>query len=341
MKILLTCDPEIPVPPDLYGGIERIVDGLARGYSALGHQVYLIAHPDSSCNHTIENFAWPALKSNGFRNIFLNGRYLKKVVNITKPDVIHSFSRLLYLYPIFDCKDIKFIQSYQRGISKKSTQLASFLAGSKLIFTACGGHMLKNLPNKSKFEVIYNFTDTQFFNLVENSEFDYLAFLGRIEDIKGTAEAIEVAIRTNEKLIIAGNIQEGHEKYFDEKIKPYLSHPLIQYVGSVNNQQKRELLQGAKALLFPIKWEEPFGIVMAESLSCGTPVIGFNRGSVQEVVEDGQTGFIVENIEEMIERVKKLNLIDRKKCNLQARNRFELRIIAKQYSHLHYIGKEN
>lgn len=331
MKIILTCDPEIPVPPLLYGGIERIVDGLARGYSELGHEVYLVAHADSTCSYTLQNFAWPALNSRGLQNIIKNTRFLDKVICKVKPDLIHSFSRLLYLYPSLMYRRTRFIQSYQREISSKSTRIASLIGGSKLSYTSCGAHMINDLPNKKKFTPIFNFTDTNYFSFNAERKREYLVFLGRIEDIKGTAEAIEAAIIANEKLIIAGNIQEGHEKYFEMKVATRLTHPLIEYIGEVNDEQKRKLLQGAKAFLFPIKWEEPFGIVMAEALSCGTPVIGFNRGSVPEIVVDGVNGFIVNDTIQMAKAISQVKPLNYQRIANEARLRFSINQITNEY----------
>jgi glycosyltransferase involved in cell wall biosynthesis len=331
MKIILTCDPEIPVPPTLYGGIERIVDGLARAYSELGHEVYLVAHSQSTCQYVKKIYGWPNSHSRGMKNVLKNAMFLREVTQKTKPDLIHSFSRLLYLYPSFYQRKIRILQSYQREISPNSTRMASMILGPKLSFTACASHMIKNLPNKNKFKSVFNFTDTDYFNIDFDRSREYLVFLGRIEEIKGTSEAIHAAISTNQKLIIAGNIQEGHDSYFQEKILPYLSHPLIEYIGTVNDEQKKALLQGAKALLFPIKWEEPFGIVMAEALSCGTPVIGFNRGSVPEVIIHGKNGFIVQDTEELASMISKINSLSLEDIREDAITRFSLRKVAKNY----------
>lgn len=331
MKIILTCDPEIPVPPLLYGGIERIIDGLARGYTELGHEVYLIAHPDSKCQFTVKNFDWPAKKSKGLMSIFKNATYLHRVVRQIKPDIVHSFSRLLYLYPSFYLRNIRFIQSYQREISQKSTQIAGLIAGTKLTFTSCGAHMIKNLSNIKRFTPIFNFTNTDFFRFDVERNREYLVFLGRIEDIKGTAEAIEVAITSNVKLIIAGNIPIGQEQYFIQKIEPFLSHYLIEYVGAVNDEQKKKLLQGAKAVLFPIKWEEPFGIVMVEALSCGTPVIAFNRGSVPEIIVDGVNGFIVNDTAQMGKAISYIGQLENQKIAKEAIERFSIKQITNEY----------
>ncbi|MDC1505567.1 glycosyltransferase [Winogradskyella sp.] len=334
MKILIPVDPEIPVPPTLYGGVERLVDGLAHAYTAMGHEVYLLANPASNCTAAQEIFAFPALHSRGYGNVIKNAWQLYKVAKKVKPDVVHSFSRLLYTYPLLLTTNLAFLQTYGRFISPKSTKLASLIGSKKMNFTSAAKHMLNHLNDTRKFTPIYNFVDVNYFKPNDQVEQDHLMFLGRIEDIKGTKECIEVALATNTKLIIAGNIQPGHDNYFDTHIKPHLDNPLIVYVGPVNDEQKLYYLQKAKAFLFPIKWEEPFGIVMAEAMACGTPVIAFNRGSVPEVVKHQETGFVVNTTKEMIEGVSKINEIDREKVREVCVERFSLEVIATQYLEL-------
>jgi glycosyltransferase involved in cell wall biosynthesis len=161
-----------------------------------------------------------------------------------------------------------------------------------------------------------------------------LVFLGRIEEIKGTHIAIELALKTNNKLIIAGNIPSEYQTYFDEKVKPFLNEQ-IQYIGPVNDVQKKTLLQNAKAFLMPILWNEPFGIVMAEALACGTPVIGFNRGSVPEVVENAKTGFVCNDINEMIDGINKVHTLSRFDAREAAVNRFSDKVISTNYLELY------
>jgi glycosyltransferase involved in cell wall biosynthesis len=332
MKILLTCDPEIPVPPLGYGGVERLVDGLAASYQKMGHKVYLLANKKSDCKFALQIFPWPANSSLGFKNIIINARALQAIITKIKPDVVHSFSRLLYMYPSFFTSKIPFVQTYGRFISPNSTTLASFVGGKKLHFTAAGTHMLNHLTcYKHKFTTIYNFTPVNYFVPDNTIEKTHLMFLGRIEDIKGTKECIEVALATQSKLIIAGNIQEGHDNYFNTFIKPHLNNPLIEYVGQVNDEQKLYYLQRARAFLFPIKWEEPFGIVMAEAMACGVPVIGFRRGSVPEVIKHGKNGFIVDTVDEMIDAIKKIDELNRKEVREDCVSRFSPDVIAQQY----------
>ncbi|WMI68449.1 glycosyltransferase [Mangrovimonas sp. YM274] len=340
MKILIPVDPEIPVPPRLYGGVERLVDGLIMAYAKEGHEVVLVAHEDST-NKLAKLYAWPAKHSRGLLNSIQNTRKLYSVVNQEKPDVIHSFGRLVYMLPEMIFKKIPLVMTYGRAISIKTTGMSSKIAGDKLQFTCCGEHMLKQLPDVKKFTPIHNFTLTDYFVPNKNVSKDFLMFLGRIEDIKGTKEAIDVAIATNQKLLIAGNIQEGHDDYFENYIKPYLDNPLIEYVGPVNDEQKLHYLQRAKAFLFPIKWEEPFGIVLAEAMACGVPVIGFRRGSVPEVVKDGVTGYVVDNVEQMIKAVENINAINRDIVRKDCEDRFSLEFISGEYLKLFKRMLEN
>lgn len=335
MTLLLTADPLLPVPPAQYGGIERIIDGLITEYARMGHEVILMAHPDSTAKDAAKIIAWKGLDVNGKADILRNGMQLRAAYLREKPDIVHSFSRLLYLYPLFLSTRAKVVQSYQREISPVSTARASKLAKDRLTFTACGAHMFRNLPNPENWQAIHNFTNTDFFHDDPARPKDYLFFLGRIEDIKGAYEAIQVAKATGEKLILAGNIEKSHIAYFNEKVKPHLDGKQIRYVGLVDDEQKRHWLQGAKAMLFPIKWEEPFGIVMAEALACGVPVLAFNRGSVPEVVQHGKNGFVCENIEDMSQAVSKIPAINRQNCRNIAEGLFSQEVIARKYLELY------
>ncbi len=332
MKILLATDPEIPVPPILYGGAERLASDLIDEYINAGHEVYLLANANSKKENVAGFFSWDANSSVGSKNIIKNALQLRKVYKEVKPDVIHCFSRLLYIYPALFTTKALFVKRYGRFISKKATNLAKSLAGKRLKLVAAAKHMLNHLNDQQSWQIIYNFVDIDFYQ-DKDTEKNGLLFLGRIEDIKGVNEAIRTAQATNQPLTIAGNIELEHQNYFDTKVKPYLNGR-ITYIGPVNNQQKRELFQHAKATLFPIKWEEPFGIVMAESLACGTPVIGFKRGSVPEVIQNEENGFVVSNVDEMVEAVNKVESINREKVRLSAEEKFSRKKAASKYLEL-------
>lgn len=331
MRILLSVDPEIPVPPTNYGGIERIVDSLVKYYSQNGHQVYLVSNPNSTCEKAFMKISWKGLSSTSKRDILLNANQLLNIVKHYKIDVIHSFSRLLYLYPIFLLSKVKVIQTYQREISPKSTMWAKRIAGNQLQFTSCAAHVFKNLENKKDFTAVYNFTDTDFFSIQKKQERTFLFFLGRIQDIKGVYEAIQVAKKSNHKLVIAGNIPDEHLDYFKSSVEPYIDNTHITYIGPINDEEKLKYFQQAKAMLFPIKWEEPFGIVMAEAMACGCPVLAFERGSVSEVVVNNLNGFKSSNVDEMAKDVSKLHELNEDQIQKYAEDNFSLKAVGSKY----------
>lgn len=159
----------------------------------------------------------------------------------------------------------------------------------------------------------------------------YLAFLGRISPEKRVDRAIEVAKRTGLPLRIAAKVDRVDREYFEQEIKPMLDSPQIEFIGEIGEKEKGEFLGNASALLFPIDWPEPFGLVMIEALACGTPVIAYNRGSVPEVLEHGVTGFIVNDLEETVRAVEQLDTIDRRACRRVFEDRFSASRMARDY----------
>jgi glycosyltransferase involved in cell wall biosynthesis len=163
----------------------------------------------------------------------------------------------------------------------------------------------------------------------------YLVFLGRVSPEKRVDSAIEIALKTGIPLKIAAKVDRVDEEYFKTVIKPMLNHPLIEFIGEVGEKEKGELLGNALALLFPIDWPEPFGLVMTEAMACGTPVIARNRGSVPEVMTEGVTGFIIEDVEGAVAAVKKLHTISRRACRETFEARFSSRCMAHNYLRLY------
>ena len=207
--------------------------------------------------------------------------------------------------------------SYQRAVSPRSVALGRLLSRGSLQFTGCSASLIHPWRSFEDFHVIYNGVPLGTYIAKGCVPADApLTYLGRIEEIKGVHLAIEVARRSGRRLIIAGNIPERAQcrHYFDQKIAPHLDGTDVLYVGPVIDQEKNELLGQSAALLMPLLWDEPFGIVMAEALACGTPVVGLRRGSLPEIVEDGVNGFICENVEQMVAAVANLASIDRKQC---------------------------
>ena len=159
----------------------------------------------------------------------------------------------------------------------------------------------------------------------------YLAFLGRISPEKRVDRAIAIAIACGQPLRIAAKVDNADREYFERDIRPLLDHPLVEYVGEIDDAQKNDFIGGASALLFPIDWPEPFGLVMIEALACGVPVVAFRGGSVPEVIEPGVTGFIVDSIDDAIEATRRTRLLDRRQCRAAFERRFTVSRMAAEY----------
>lgn len=333
MKIALTVDPEIAVPPTHYGGIERIVDFLVTEYQKAGHEVHLFANADSRKDCTLK--VWPGRKSRNKTDTLKNTLYLTQNYIKERYDVVHSFSRLAYLSLILPL-GAKCIMSYQREPTLSQIIKANKLAiWNNLYFTGCSNYITNQIIPHAKAFTVYNGVDLNLFNFNSDINIDSpLVFLGRIEPIKGTHNAIKLAQVTNKKLIIAGNIPTEYQWYFDTQVKPFLNDQ-IKYIGPVNDQQKNELLRNALAFIMAIEWNEPFGIVMAEAAACGTPIIGTCKGAVNEVVIDGLNGFKSDDIQELIQQTKNIHLLDRQKIRIDTENRFASTVIAQQYLNLY------
>jgi len=185
-------------------------------------------------------------------------------------------------------------------------------------------------------EVIYHGIELEKYPFSNENE-DYLFSLGRIADFKGQHTAIEVAKKLGKRLVIAGNVHPVNQEYFDKEIKPHIDNEQIRYIGELTDEEKVPWYQGASCFLMPINWEEPFGLVMIESMGCGTPVVAFNRGSVKEVIENGKTGYVVENqdLEGMIEAVRNINNIKPKDCRARVEKYFTSSIEAQNYLNLY------
>ncbi|MEH1883893.1 MULTISPECIES: glycosyltransferase [unclassified Nostoc] len=337
MRILLSVDPELPVPPKLYGGIERIVDVLVTRLQTKGHIVGLVAHPDST-SPAAEFFAWAGRRSQNKFDTIQNTIRLWSVVQEFQPDLVHSFSRILYLLPLLGSQLPK-VMSYQRYPTKRTTSWGAKLAQGTLTFTGCSDYICTlGKANGGTWHTIHNCVELEKYNFVPKVPEDApLVFLSRVERIKGAHTAIAVARKTGRRLIIAGNYSKTGEegKYWQEEIFPNLGKNGIEYVGTVNDAQKNELLGKAAAMIVPIEWEEPFGIVFAEALACGTPVISSSRGALPEIVRQGIDGYLVNSFEEAVTTIEKLPNINRHNCRQRVEQCFSADVIVEQYEKLY------
>lgn len=329
LKIAITADPELPVPPKLYGGIERVIDMLIRGLVARGHEVTLFGHPDSDVPCRL--VPYPGSSSLSRLDALRNMLAVTRGVIGGGYDVVHSFGRIAYLLPLLPLSIPK-LMTYQREVTPRSVKWGHRLSRGTLHFSAISQWMMQDTQHLANWHLVYNGVPMDVYDFSPAVAEDApLVFLGRIEHIKGTHLAIEIAQRSGRRLVIAGNIPREHQAYFDAQVKPHLEGDRITYIGPVDDRQKNALLGEAAAFLMPILWEEPFGIVMAEALACGTPVLGLRRGAVPEVVEDGVTGFVRDAVDGLVAAVGRLGELDRRASRERAERMFSDHAIVEAY----------
>ncbi len=337
MRILLTADPEICVPPEGYGGIERIVDALARSLSARGHVVGLVARAGSECR-VAAKFAWPGGSSRGAGNTLRNGLALVRAVREFQPDVLHSFSRLAYMVPLLRGSLPK-IMSYQRHTGGRQVTMAARLSGRSLHFTGCSEFICRQGRTAGgSWTAVHNFVEPQKFTFVPSVADDApLVFLSRLDRIKGPHLAIAMARAAGRRLVLAGNhATSGPDlDYWKAEIEPRVGREGVEWVGEVGDAAKNELLGGGAAMIVPIQWDEPFGIVFAEALACGTPVITCRRGALPEIVDENVTGFLIASEAEGVDAVRRIGALSRAACRRAAEERFSATVATDRYLELY------
>lgn len=334
MRILLLMDPFIPVPPVHYGGIERVIYDIACRYAKMGHEVTIIAGPQSrSPGHLI------TYGSTGDGSVKIDYALLWQLSSILRReiphhDVLHNFGRLAFQFPVAWTK-IRKIQTYMRYIRPRNIRALNAFGVCNLTYTAVSDAIVSTgKPGGGDWRTVYNCAHVEQFDFVEKVDASApLVFLGRLERCKGAHTAIRVAELTGRKLIIAGNISAlPHERqYFDDELRPRIDGRNIQYIGVVNNEQKNKLLGVAAAMLLPVEWYEPFPVVLPEAFACGTPILAFPGGGVAEGIIPGKTGFLSQTAEEMAAQVGRINDLSRSACREEALNRYSDSVIADNY----------
>ena len=342
MRVLLVMDPFIKVPPDQYGGIERVVADLGNGLARRGHEVTLWAAPGSTIDGRVEAFGregewtrWSNLRNIGT----LAARFIR---DSKRFDVIHNFGRLAYLAPVL-ARDVAKVQTYMRTVDPANMETARRLGARRLHYTAVSAAIRDTAGGGGDWSVIYNCAVPERYAFAGSTDpaTAPLMFLGRLDRCKGAHHAIEVAQRLHRHLIIAGNISPlAHEQaYFEQELKPRIDGRLVTYVGPVDDAQKRTLLGQAAALLMPIEWEEPFPVVLPESMLCGTPLVAFRRGGVPEGIEHRRTGFLCDTVDEMADLVRCLATVDRAAVRAEAVRRFSDCAVIDEYERVYRYVK--
>src|ERR1700738_2901345 len=285
------------VPPKLYGGTERVVHWLTEELVALGNDVTLFASGDSRTSAKLDA-TWPkALRLDGsvrdpnaLHMVMLER--VRQKCDDDEFDFLH-FHLDYYPFSLFSRQPVPFVTTLHGRLDLPEHQTV-FTTFSSVPVISISDSQRRPLPQAGWVRTVYHGLPAQLLTPLPVTP-RYFAFLGRIAPEKGIDRAISIARHCGVPLRIAAKVDKADREYFDEKIKPLLDGPNVEYIGEINDKDKSEFLSGAIALLTPIDWPEPFGLVMIEAMACGTPVIAFNRGSVPEVIDDGLTGFVVED----------------------------------------------
>jgi len=343
LKVAVIAPPFTAVPPKGHGGTERCVYELVEGLTKRGHKVILFGAGNckTSANFikvfkkTIDKRAINPSLEEFSRSWRIEAVYLTQIMEnlIEKEkdfDIIFNYSKNNYLFlPLSRFIKTPIINILELPLFKEAEEIYSKFRNSNIVTVSYGQR--KGFSKINYLANIYNGTDLKKFEFCEKPK-DYFLFLGAMALHKNPKDAILAAKRAKVKLILAGGKIRG--QYFPEEIKPLIDGKKIRYVGEIDGKKKKDLLKNARALLLPIKWPEPFGLVMTEAMACGTPVIAYPNGSAPEIIENGKTGFLVKNIGEMVEAIKKINKIDRRRCRERVEKLFSTEKMAEEYEML-------
>ena len=331
MKIAQIAPLTEAIPPKLYGGTERVISWLADELVALGHEVVLFASGDSQTSANLEA-CWPkALRLDGTVRDpnALHMAMLEQVCERAHDfDVLH-FHLDYYPFSLFSRQATPFVTTLHGRLDLPEHQVV-FAKFASIPVISISDAQRRPVPRARWIRTIHHGLPEQLLT-PRPVKPAYLAFLGRISPEKGIDEAIWIARRCGVPLKIAAKIDAVDRDYFESEIRKLLTPPAVEYVGEISDSEKSSFLSGAVALLAPIAWPEPFGLVLIEAMACGTPVIGFNRGSIPEIIEDGLTGFVVEGKEEAVAATHRLSAVSRRDIRARFEERFTARRMAREY----------
>lgn len=314
--------PWSPVPPQLYGGIELVVDRLAVGLQEAGHQVMLFTTGDSTCP-VDRRFILAEAEGQRLGMAVPELRHILHAYEAVQGyDIVHDHTIIGPVYAqLFP--DLKVVTTNHGPFNEELTDLYARI-GERVPIIAISEAQRRDAPQVPVARVIHHGLDAAEFPMGAGDG-GYALFLGRMSPGKGAHRAILAARQAGVPLLMAAKMREPWEhEYFATEVSPSLG-PDVQYLGEVPHQHKLDLLAGARALLFPIRWDEPFGMVMIEALACGTPVLAFPQGSVPEVIEDAKTGFLCRDEEEMAEALARVGDLDRADCRAAVEGHFSVR----------------
>lgn len=321
------------VPPKMYGGTERVVSYLTEELVRLGHEVTLFASGDSQTRARLVAACPRALwREPGCRETLPQHVRLMELVfaDVSRFDMIHFHCDYVHL-PLLRRTACPSLTTLHGRLDIPEVR-ALFEEYADIPLASISDNQRRPLPGANWQGTVHHGLPRDLHPFCERHE-GYLAFLGRISPEKRLDRAIEIARRSGRRLKIAAKLYPEEDAYYKQTIEPLLleSRSFVEFVGQVGGREKDEFLGKADALLFPVDWPEPFGLVMIEALACGTPVIAWRAGSVPEVIDEGVTGFIVENIDEAAAAVGRVQWLDRRDCRQAFETRFDAARMAEDY----------
>lgn len=319
------------VPPQYYGGTERVVSYLTEELVRQGHEVTLFASGDSETAATFVPVCPRALRlaeecvDSLAHHILMLQQVAESAASF---DVIHFHVDYLH-FPLSRQKRWSHVTTLHGRLDLPDL-VPLYDEFSDMPVVSISDNQRHPLPQARWTDTVYHGLPTDLYDFQAEPD-DYVAFLGRISPEKRVDRAIEIAKMAGVPLKIAAKVDPVDQEYFDRTIRPLLDTPGVEYLGEISEDEKSDFLGHARALLFPIDWPEPFGLAMIEALACGTPVVAFRRGSVPEVIEDGRTGAVVESVSEAAEAVRQLSSLSRDECRRQFEERFTAPRMARDY----------
>lgn len=319
------------VPPKYYGGTERVVSYLTDALVRLGHDVTLFATGDSVTRAALRSVVPAGLRLER-RCVDPIAHHLHMLEKLRQQagefEVIHFHTDYLHL-PIARVLPTPHLTTLHGRLDMPDIH-PLFREYAEVPVASISNAQRAPMPFLDWRATVHHGVPDDMY-CFRAARGDYLVFVGRISREKRVDRAIEIAIRAGRRLYIAAKVDAPDRAYFETDIEPLLDHPLVEYIGEVDEREKGELLRGAYAFLFPIDWPEPFGLVMIESLACGTPVVAFPCGSVPEVLRHGETGFIVHSVDEAVAALARISDIDRARCRADFEERFSATRMARDY----------
>jgi glycosyltransferase involved in cell wall biosynthesis len=320
------------VPPRLYGGTERVVAHLSDELVRRGHDVVLFASGDSHTAAQLIPCRKVALRLDTHLSWDIPA-HLSMLAEVRKRardfDILHFHLDCFHLPLFHDMVDRTLTTLHGRQDINDLRSIHRHFPNYP--FVSSSNSQRRPLPHLNWVRTIHHGYPKSQYAFSAVAKGGYLAFLGRIAPEKGVDRAIEIARGAGVPLRIAAKIDRADTDYFQAHIKPLFNTPRVEFIGEIAENEKSEFLGGASALLFPISWPEPFGLVMIEAMACGTPIIGFRQGSVPEVLKHGVTGFIVETVEQAAAAVSQVGTIDRATVRATFERRFSVEVMAKNY----------